>query len=128
MNDSLPDHRTLIGCGIVDGFHKHTNVPLIVQMRPEQRGQWLLPGEPPVKGQRVKVQVWMETGDWGILTGRITEIGDGFVIAIAVRTTDDETVPGGPYLLTLRYNETMEFPWVLTHAEFTDYKKWDQRT
>jgi hypothetical protein len=62
----------------------------------------------------------MNTGAWGILTGRITEIGDGFVIATGERTTDDETVPGGPYLLTLRYDEKMEFPWVLTHAEFVE--------
>jgi hypothetical protein len=54
------------------------------------------------------------------LTGRITEVGDGFVIATAHRTTDDETLPSGPYRLTLRYDKTMECPWVLTHAEFSD--------
>jgi hypothetical protein len=70
-------------------------------------------------GQRVKVQV--TTADaWGILTGRITEIGDGFVIARAQRSTDDETLPSGPYRLTLRYDETMICPWVLTRAELGD--------
>ena len=120
MPDSLPDHGSTIGCGIVEGFHRHTVVPQILKQRPDQRGGWLLPGEPPVTGQRVKVQVWMDTGAWGILTGRITEIGDGFVIATGERTTDDESVPCGPYLLTLHYDERMECPWVLTHAELSD--------
>jgi len=44
--------------------------------------------------------------------------GDGFVvIGNAERTTDDDTIPCGPYRLTLRYDESMEFPWVLAHAE-----------
>lgn len=107
-----------IGCGFVQGFHLHTIVPSILERRPQQRGEWLLPGEPPVVGQRVKVQVNTDTSAWGILTGRITEVGDGFVvIGSAERTTDDETIPCGPYRLTLRYDESMEFPWVLTNAE-----------
>ena len=119
MNDALPDHGSTKGCGIVQGFHRDDSVALILQRRPEQRDEWLKPGEPPVKGQRVKVQV-MTADAWGILTGRITEVGDGFVIATAHRTTDDETLPSGPYLLTLRYDEKMECPWVLTHAELSD--------
>jgi|GEM_PF-3725518 len=118
MNDAQSDHGS-IGCGIVQGFHRDDFIALILQRRPEQRDEWLRPGVPPVKGHRVKVQV--TTADtWGILTGRITEVGDGFVIAIAERTTDDETLACGPYRLTLRYDETMECPWVLTHAELSD--------
>jgi hypothetical protein len=118
MNDALSDPG-LIGCGIVQGFHRDDSVALIRQQRPELPNEWLKPGEPSVKGQRVKVQV-TTAESWGILTGRITEIGDGFVIATAVRTTDDETLPYGPYLLTLRYDGRMEWPWVLTHAELSD--------
>lgn len=112
------DDLDSIGCGFVQGFHLHTIVPAIVERRPQQRGEWLLPGEPPVKGQLVKVQVNTDSAAWGILTGRITEIEDGYVvIGSAERTTDDEAIPGGPYRLTLRYDETMEFPWVLSRAE-----------
>ncbi len=119
MDDALPDNGS-IGCGIVQGFHRDDSVALILQRRPEQRDEWLKPGAPPVKGQRVKVQV-ITADAWGILTGRITEVGDGFVIvASAERTTDDETLPCGPYRLTLRYDETMKCPWVLTHAELCE--------
>jgi hypothetical protein len=118
MNDARSSHDS-IGCGIVQGFHRDDSVALILQRRPSQRDEWLTPGDTPVKGQRVKVQV--TTADtWGILTGRITEVGDGFVIAIAHRTTDDETLPSGPYQLTLRYDESMQRPWILTHAELSN--------
>ena len=120
MNNAPSDRGSTKGCGIVEGFHRDNLVALILERRPEQRGEWLLPGEPPLTGQRVKVQVITEAGAWGILTGRIIEVGDRFVIAIAHRTTDDETLPSGPYRLTLRYDETMECPWVLTHAAFSD--------
>jgi hypothetical protein len=122
MSDTPSDHRSTMACGIVEGFHRDDLVTHILKHRPEQQGEWLVAGQPPVERQRVKVQVWTDAGEWGILTGRIIEIGDGFVIATGERTTDNDAdvLPGGPYLLTLRYDETMEFPWVLTHAELSD--------
>lgn len=106
-------------CGIVEGFHRDNLIESILARRPEQRGEWLLPGQPPADGQRVKVQVITEDA-WGILTGRITEVGDGFVKATVHRTTDDDSLPSGPYLITLTYDETMECPWVLTRVELAN--------
>ncbi|AWM42201.1 hypothetical protein C1280_11690 [Gemmata obscuriglobus] len=108
-----------MACGIVEGFHRDDLVAHILQVRPEQRGEWLLPGEPPAVRHRVKVQVWTEDGGWAILTGRVVEVGDGFVVATAERTTESDTLPGGPYRLTLRHDASMECPWVLTHAELS---------
>lgn len=69
MNDGLPDQSSTKGCGIVEGFHRDDLIAPILERRPGQRGEWLLPAEPPVKGQRVKVQVITDTGAWGILRG-----------------------------------------------------------
>ncbi len=118
MSDA-PSDRGSKGCGILEGFNQDDAVALVLERRPEQRGEWLVPGQPPAYGQRVKVQV-ITAATWGILTGRVIEVGDGFVIARAHRTTDDETLPSGPYLLTLHYDGKMKCPWVLTHAEFAD--------
>ena len=120
MSDAVPGRHSTMCCGIVEGFHRDDLVAHILQRRPEQRGEWLLPGEPPAERHRVKVQVWTEAGEWAILTGRVVEVGDGFVIATAERTTDEGALPGGPYRLTLRHDARMECPWVLTHAELSD--------
>lgn len=122
MSDTPPDHRSTMACGIVEGFHRDDLAAQILKFRPEQQGGWLVPGQPPIEGQRVKVQVWTEAGDWAILTGRIIEIRDGDVIATGERTTDGEAdeLPGGPYRLTLRYVANMEHPWILIQAELSD--------
>ncbi len=109
-------HLTTTCCGIVEGFHRDDLVRHILTRRPEQLGEWLAPGQPPAEGQRVKVQV-MTDGAWGILTGRITEAGAGLVKATVHLTTDDDSLPGGPYSLTLTYDEPKEYPWVLTRVE-----------
>jgi hypothetical protein len=118
MSDAVPNRPTM-ACGIVEGFHRDDLVAHVLKHRPHQHGEWLVSGQPPVLRQRVKVQVWTDSGEWAILTGRIIEIGDGFVVTTGERTTENETLPGGPYRLTLRYDETMTSPWVLTHAELS---------
>ncbi len=118
MSDAEPN-RPKMACGIVEGFHRDDLVAHILKQRPQQHGEWLVSGQPPVLQQRVKVQVRTDSGEWAILTGRIIEIGDGFVVTTGERTTDndEDALPGGPYRLTLRYDEKMECPWVLTNAE-----------
>ena len=106
-------------CGIVEGFHRDDLTEHILARRPEQRGEWLVPGHPPLEGQRVKVQVITESA-WGILTGRITEVCVGFVKATVHLTTDDDSLPGGPYFVTLTCDESKEHPWVLTCVELAN--------
>jgi len=106
-------------CGIIEGFLRDDGVKLFLARRPEQSGEWFVLGQPPVEGQKLKVQVFTESA-WGILTGRITEVGDGFVKAKVERTTDDDSLPGGPYVVTLTYDESMECPWILTYVDLAN--------
>jgi len=103
-------------CGIIDGFQDDRLVESIIAARPTERGKWFVADEPPAVGQKLKVQVITENA-WGILTGRITSITNGMVEASVERTTDDDSVPGGPYFITLAYDDTMKCPWVLTRVE-----------
>ena len=41
----------------------------------------------------------------------------GFVKATVHLTTDDDSLPGGPYFVTLTCDESKEHPWVLTGVE-----------
>ena len=106
-------------CGIIEGFLRDDMVELILARHPEQRGEWFALGQPPAEGQRLKVQVITESA-WGILTGRITEVGDGFVKAKVHRTTDDDSLHCGPYSIMLTYDESMKCPWVLTYVELVN--------
>ena len=106
-------------CGIIEGFLRDDGVKLFLARRPEQRGEWFVLGQPPAEGQKLKVQVFTESA-WGILTGRITEVGDGFVKAKVERTTDDDSLPGGPYFITLTYDESMKCPWILTYVDLAN--------
>ncbi len=110
------ESESAIGCGFVQGFHRDDMIEAILQLKPEQRGEWLHLGSPPVKGQRVKIQIWTSTGDWAILTGRIDEVCENTIVATVWRTTENESVPDGPYCVTLRYDPSMKNPWVLSHA------------
>jgi hypothetical protein len=113
---SKPVPLTTTCCGIRGGFHRDDLTENIRRLRPQKAEDWFAPGRPPAVGLLVKIAVWTDS-DWDILTGRITEAGEGVIKAKVELTSEGRAVPSGPYFVTLTYDESMQCPWALTAVE-----------